>query len=992
MRSRLTLILVLLIQLNSSSSLGQEYPFVNYTPTDGLVNNRCRFMFQDRKGRLFIATFGGLSVYDGSRFTNYTTDNGLSVSLINDIVEMGEDSIWIIPNNNKIHCLVNGRMKNVVTADNFYPIVNKLIKCSDGFYYAIADDGLYRFADNRFVRINLTYENGEELNSYFIKGTEIDGKLFIITDPSTNNFPAAARLVIFDLKTHKTLLSKKPPGISYVAESPQKDILVSIAGGIKRLNRDALRKGEILLERLPVQYRAAEKVQPSHIYFDRQENWWLSTFSGVFKLDKEGVLKEFNTHNGLPVNSIASVFQDKENILWFLNTETGMSKLSTPNFESYNLLRPGFLIIDLYADKQSDSVWFVDAGHRKVLLHDQNGFKEFLIQHKKALGNRIVVGQNGKGYLCDNYSIYQFSIPKIGNVLLPRHFYSHSTNLMTGISCLATDKKGNLIFASNDSLRAFSEKELIASHLLGSMADQFVLTQDNHLWIVTRGAELFHFQIRPDEPGRYLELIRSYEKELVGISPRSITIDKEHNVWMGTRDHGLFRYSFDQAGNVSSRENITSKNGLSDNFINYLHCDDEGIIWACTPAGLDKVQVINGKMLVENITRAYNLFQYVSKISSDKKGIHWVNTSVGVVNKIEPSFSLSKNFLPKISFSEIKTGKDTIVTRGKKVFLPYRENQMTFNLAAPSFINEKQTHFSYRLEGSTNSAWTEPSSNSEIRFVNLAPGDYKLHVKATFPGGLYPVTTNEFHFEILPPWWQTLWFRLMLIGTAVLITIFFVRLYFRRKIEKQRIIMEKQQVIELERRRIAGEMHDDLGAGLSNIRFLSEKVKRESGNTDTQFDAEKLVNNSNDLAQKMNEIIWAMNEKNDTLEALIFYTRAYAMEYCEENKISCKTILPDSIPEKFVSGEIRRNIFLTVKESLHNVVKHSGASTVLIEFKLDKSFSVRIIDNGKGINGKSNSLYGNGLVNMQSRISMLKGTLNIRSANGVTVEFSVPLT
>ncbi|HYJ38137.1 MAG TPA: hypothetical protein VEV87_05950, partial [Chitinophagaceae bacterium] len=570
MRSCLILFLLISIQLNGFHSHAQEYPFVNYTPTDGLVNNRCRFMYQDSKGRLFIATFGGLSIYDGARFTNYTTDNGLSVSLINDIVEMGEDSIWVIPNNNKIHCLVKGRMKNIVTADNFYPIVNKLIKCSDGYYYALADDGLYRFADNRFVKINLTYENGEELNNYFIKGTEIDNKLFIITDPSTNNVTAAARLVIFDLKTHKTLLSKKPPGVSYVAESPQKEILVSINGGIRKLNRDALRKGKILLERLPVQYRAAEKVQPSHIYFDRQENWWLSTFSGVFKLDKEGVLKTFGTHNGLPVNSVASVFQDKENILWFLNTETGMSKLSTPSFESYNFLKPGFLIIDIYADNQSDSIWFVDAGHRKAMLHDQNGFKEFLIQHKKALGYRIVVGQHGKGYLSDNYSIYQFSIPKIGNVLTPRHLYSHSTKLMTGISCLVTDKKGNLIFASNDSLRVISEKKLIASHLLGSMADQFVLTQDDQLWIVTRGAKLLHFRIRPDEPDRYLELIRSYEKELVGIGPRSIAIDKEKNVWVGSRDHGLFRYSFDQEGNLSSRVNITSKNGLSDNFITYL--------------------------------------------------------------------------------------------------------------------------------------------------------------------------------------------------------------------------------------------------------------------------------------------------------------------------------------------------------------------------------------------------------------------------------------
>ena len=78
---------------------------------------------------------------------------------------------------------------------------------------------------------------------------------------------AAARLVIFDLKTHKTLMSKKPPGVSYVAKSPQKEILVSINGGIRKLNRDALRKGKILLERLPVQYRAAEKVQPKPYLF-----------------------------------------------------------------------------------------------------------------------------------------------------------------------------------------------------------------------------------------------------------------------------------------------------------------------------------------------------------------------------------------------------------------------------------------------------------------------------------------------------------------------------------------------------------------------------------------------------------------------------------------------------------------------------------------------------------------------------------------------------
>src|SRR5215467_14490832 len=131
-------------------SFAQQYPFIHYTPKDGLVNNRARFMFQDSRGRLYFATYGGLSVYDGSRFTNYTTDNGLKTSLVNQVIEMGEDSFWIIPNGEMMHTLVHGQIRNIETTDHYYPVVNQLIKCSDGYYYAISDNGLFRFSNNRF--------------------------------------------------------------------------------------------------------------------------------------------------------------------------------------------------------------------------------------------------------------------------------------------------------------------------------------------------------------------------------------------------------------------------------------------------------------------------------------------------------------------------------------------------------------------------------------------------------------------------------------------------------------------------------------------------------------------------------------------------------------------------------------------------------------------------------------------------------------------------
>src|SRR5437667_12532874 len=92
--------------IGSVNCLSQQYAFVHYTPREGLVNNRARFIFQDSKGKLYIATYGGLSVYDGSRFMNYATNNGLAVDLVNDVVEMGEDSIWVLTNANKINYLI----------------------------------------------------------------------------------------------------------------------------------------------------------------------------------------------------------------------------------------------------------------------------------------------------------------------------------------------------------------------------------------------------------------------------------------------------------------------------------------------------------------------------------------------------------------------------------------------------------------------------------------------------------------------------------------------------------------------------------------------------------------------------------------------------------------------------------------------------------------------------------------------------------------------
>ena len=140
------------VYLNTFTQQGGQYPFVHYTPREGLANNRARAIFQDSKGKLYISTYAGLSVYDGSRFITYNARNGLAMDLVNDVAEMGDDSIWIFPNANKINCIVNSLIKDFIPADGFAPLVNQFIKCSDGNYYAVADEGLFRLENKKFVR------------------------------------------------------------------------------------------------------------------------------------------------------------------------------------------------------------------------------------------------------------------------------------------------------------------------------------------------------------------------------------------------------------------------------------------------------------------------------------------------------------------------------------------------------------------------------------------------------------------------------------------------------------------------------------------------------------------------------------------------------------------------------------------------------------------------------------------------------------------------
>jgi signal transduction histidine kinase/ligand-binding sensor domain-containing protein len=964
-------------------SRAQQYLFARYTTKDGLINKRARFLFQDSKGRLYVSTYGGLSVYDGSRFFNYNTENGLTTSLVNDIVEMGDDSLWIIPNGSALHCLVHGIIHNIKTADNFYPVINQLIKCQDGYFYAISDQGLFRLEQNRFVKIPLTEGTRGTAGYFLTKAVERNRQLFILTDPYLDVYPGAASLLIYNLDTRKLLIAGKPRSFYSLVRSPSNDVLVATDAGVRKIDPQALEQNTVRLLDLQAPYQAANTLLCNYMFFDSSRNLWLSAGQEVIKIDREGEKQPFNTSNGLPSGLNNFIFQDHENNIWFANEENGIARLENQEVQFYNQPQPGFTVNDLFVDGTSDSVWFYDYTRHNLLL-----FTEGVQKVIRGVGpfppqGHIVVGKSA--YLISANKIYALHFLPGGQFRAALIY--QDTEKIDGDACF--DREGDLVMASHK-LTVLSSGKIFQCPL-HYLADQVAIDRYNRIWTITRSNVLSVFSTRPSGSGPGLKLLATWPQGQPVSSPRSITVDRGGRVWIGTRDHGLFCLFFDSLHLVSKRQ-LTIKNGLAENFINYLYCDPNNAIWACTPSGLNKVRWDSNHFTIENITPESDINTGIYKIMSSRNGVHWALAKGGYM-KIALPEEKKNSYQPHVLFSQLLVGNEAVAEPAKPpLTLPPDRNSLSFYIGVPSFTDESQTRFTYRLEGTGNPPWSAPSTQSTINFVNLLPGKYTLKVKAQFLTGRYPDQLGAYSFVILPPWWQTGWFLASLLCLLAALTIWASRSYTRRRLEIQRIALERKQAIERERTRIATDMHDDLGAGLSRIKFLSETIGiKKLQQLPIEEEIMGIREYSHEMIDKMGEIVWALNEKNDSLSDLLSYTRSYAVEYLMEAGIHCKVETPGDFPSRFVSGEFRRNVYLTIKEALHNIVKHARSEHVRIRMEINLNLTITIQDDGIGFDINKIRPFSNGLHNMQKRIRDIGGTLLILQGTGTTLQLSVPL-
>jgi ligand-binding sensor domain-containing protein/two-component sensor histidine kinase len=970
----------------SNHLFAQQYPFVYYTPKDGLVNSRVRSIKQDSKGRMYFITYGGLSVYDGTRFINYRQDNGLANELVNDIAEAGPDSILVATNTQLLNTIVKGRVGVYETADKFYPLINRFLKSSDGKWYVTADDGLFVLENKSFRKLSFLDKDGKEVGVNLDR--IIEWKNFFLIIP----WSTEPKLFLYDRQKSRLLEATTTKNVYNVATDIYGRVWIPGKGGIEMLDTAFLTKGKLHFLPVPAGYRLLPSQLNANVFLDKQGNAWVYGGNSFQKISEDFQLQNFSTEQGLKPGTLVDMFRDREGIIWIATDGNGVIKLNGTHIQLLNRFASGRLLQLSAIGHQNDTLWIYNTEDNSIYRLHKNMIKMFPLHDiKMHPGNLLIVNQ--KLYLGDEQKI--ILIRDKNNPVSYRHpqIMAQAEPGAKSLGTAVTDAHGAIIqhVKKDDSiflLSVFKNGRHITDYRISYSVDQMTFDRKGRLWMVTRDDHLLLFTLHPEEPLRYLQLQKEFVKDLpVQMGARSLTVDNDGNVWIGTRYKGIYYLKLKNF-QIVSMEQFTAKNGLTDNFIYQLHCGPDNTIWVGTQTGLDKIFWKEGRYIISNISKTYNYFQTINRILTTTDNTVWALTSERNILKISSAPVSSAAPPPPLLLTSLQVNnRDQPCSVNR---FSYHENNLSFYVAAPSFADERSIRYSYLLDGSGNNNWSEPSNNAIFNVINLATGTYTLKVRAEFPEAMYPVQLLEYSFIINAPWWQTWWFRLfagLFFGAMVVLA---VRFYYRRKLEKKITLLEKQQAIEKERTRIATDMHDDLGSGLSRIKFLSQSIQLKTNeHKSIQDDVNKIAQYSDEMVDKMGEIVWALNVKNDSLADLLSFTRAYAVEYLSLNNIRCDFTMPHAVPEIFISGEIRRNIFLSVKEALHNIIKHAAATEVIMKIEFDKKLKIIIHDNGKGIDFDHVRRFGNGLVNIQERMKTIGGKAVITNDKGALIQLEV---
>ncbi len=994
--------------------------FNNIGLGQGLSQTTVFAIVQDAQGFMWFGTDDGLNRYDGYSVTIFKHNNIDSNSLAdNSILSLLSDKkgdLWIGTRSGGVDRYVPS--KNIFY--HYRHIENDTLTINNNSIYTIYEDingniwigtnkGL-----NRFNREKNTF------NSFVLNKAETSKQNLLIRticeDNDQNLWVGTSNGVYkMDLTVPYPIMGKKP---SLLAGTYIHNLFVDNAGnvwigtygnGLYKYDKSL----DILNKPLPNSHPGAGNFISS-VFEDSKRNLWIATYdSGLSVLNTEA--KSYMQLIQEPVNTL---FQDNSNILW-IGTFTDGVKLYDPRIERFNHYyakstktdNKSKNLITSIMETQDGKLWVgtYDSGldiysppevsewnHRKkIATYRYNSDSPNSISSDRIVAlcesadGFVWVGTENDGLNC--FTKRSGQIIRFKND--PKNTNSISTNRIVN---LFYDNQKRLLWIGqlNGSIDSFNRSTNKFTHYhLNTTVTAIYKDKKGVLWAGTFSGNLYRFFPQYDKFEKLELPLSNINKLKNGIY--SIYEDNSGILWLGTHGSGLFR--FDLKNN--SIKNFTENNGLPNNIIYGILPDKTGNLWLSTNQGLSKFNP--GKVSFKNYDAGDGL-----QSNEFNQGAYFASKSgelfFGGVNGFNAFFSenIKENqFIPPVYittfkvFDKILPHPYPLSNNGSSIELSYSENFFTFEFASLNYTAPEKNKYAYMLEGFDKNWHTVSSSQRYASYTNLDPGRYVLRVKGSNNDGIWNETGTSVIISIKPPFWKTWWFQGLIFLFSIIIIGAIVRYFVRKKIKERMHIMEKETALERERLRIARDMHDDLGARLTEIRFLTEMEQNNPADKNGNV-LRKISDLTNDIISTFSEIVWSVNPQNDTLENLAEFIGQFAVDYLSKAQISCRLDIPSEIPDLQAPAEVRHNVFLAVKEALNNTVKYSDSQEVHIKVRItETSATVIIRDFGKGFDLADGKRFGNGLKNMKSRMEHIGGNYDIESqiGTGTTITFQFPI-
>ncbi|MDZ4810617.1 MAG: two-component regulator propeller domain-containing protein [Bacteroidota bacterium] len=967
---------ILWFLLITSQARAQQLNFKTYTVEDGLVANPIRRIYQDSRGFIWIGTWEGLSKYDGHKFRNFTTANGLSHNVINDFYESKEGRLYVAENDGHTDILQKDAIINKAAFRNV--IINRFFIKPDQKAIASTDtSGIYIIENGQLVKPvqtapKSTYNDFVSLNdSLFIGGS--DRSLRILN----RQYGLFSEIIL-----PKDLLVYK------IYKDSKSNVWVCTNNGLKIVS-NTKKTNKLLhfsLHSIPLPIPLLQNFHVRDMLEDGNGNLWVTTMHGLVRIQPNKTWQVFMKKDGLPSDDINCLYQDIEKNIW-IGTSLGLAKLVTKND------------IQIYTTQTGLSSTYLDLLHPVskdlLMIRTATGMKLFNTREENFYPVRSPYNYYYTGFMQNSSPLLLYSNNKISrydsiNRRIIESTLPRPANLVT--YCSIIDSNGIIFYGTQVGLVINAGVNTKLENKIPYRITAMHIDRRGYLWIGTWNNGLLRIQysyaknnsLTTEKEKNQVRLsVKDFSHLLPDKNIRSLFEDRKGHMWVGTRYKGVVQlknYSKDQYG----IQHFDLGDGLISNSIRTIAEDQEGSIWLGSNLGIDKLVPSDSSFQIFNFSRINNYFAYINAFLPADNNTFWFTTSTELVKMIDGK-SEKIAALP-VYITSVNLGDRAFDYNNhddkSKVQLKYNQNRASFEFSSPSFINEKQIFYSYRLLISADTTWSVPANLHNVSYASLQPGSYRFEVRTKGWNGQWGPSA-AFPFSIRPPYWQRWWFY-VLVGMLVLLLFYGFYLYRIRQ------ILRLQKV----RNRIATDLHDDIGSTLTNISILSELTNKNLHQPEqAKKFLQRITEEVNESSQALDDIIWNVNNNNDTLEEMLVRMRRFSAELFDQSEVKCYLELQPDAATKKISMEQRRDLYLLYKESLNNIYKHAEAKTVWVDLKLSgNSFTLMIRDDGKGFNTKDIT-HRNGLKNLKTRVEKWEGKLIIISlpGKGSQIEIIMPL-